>query len=153
MKNIIVLLALFLLSGSLWASRPEIDSAAYACWKRIDDYAISENGLWVKFRYVYIERAEQPEKIQNRYYFYNTKTGKTKVMENVEYPEFFAGGNWIYYTETNESDEAPFCLVDLNSGKKIVWNKDGDPDCSTETALVNYTRGDKRIFWRLGFSL
>ena len=150
MKNIIVLLTLFLLSGSLWASRPEIDSAAYAFWKRIDDYAISENGLWVKFRYVYIERSKQTEKIQNRYYFYNTKTGKTKVMENVEYPEFFAGGNWIYYTEVSESDEAPFCLVDLSSGKKIVWNKEGEPDCSTETALVNYTRGDQRIFWRLG---
>lgn len=150
MKNIIVLLVLFLLSGSLCASRPEIDSAAYVSWKRIDDYAISENGMWVKYRYVYIERAGQPEKIQNRYYFYNTRTGKTKVVENIEYPEFFAGGNWIYYTEVSATDDAPFCLMDLNSGKKIVWDKGGEPNCSTKTVLVNYTGGDRRIFWRLG---
>lgn len=150
MKNIIVLLVLFLMSGSLWASRPKIDSTAYACWKRIDDYAISENGMWVKYRYVYIEQAKQLENIQNRYYFYNTRTGKTKVIDNVESPEFFANGNWIYYTELSDNNNVSFCLFDLNRDKKIVWDKGNEPNCSTKTVLVNYASGDKRIFWRLG---
>ena len=110
MKNIIVLLVLFLMSGSLWASRLEIDTSAYACWQRVDDYSISKNGLWVKYRYVSVGR--ESEDMGKCYYFYNTRTEKTKILKGIEYPEFFANGDWIYYTENNEITKKNYALFE-----------------------------------------
>ena len=145
MKNFIVLFVLCFVTGGLYASRPKIDSTAYNCWKRIDSYSISDNGLWVKYRYVYVNSGKQKDNIQNRYYFYNEQTGKTRVLDNIEYPEFFGGGSWIYYTDIASSKA---CLMNLVNGRKIVWDRAGEPNCDSKALLVNYKSGENRVFWQ-----
>lgn len=154
MKTIIVLFVLFLLTGDLLASRPEIDSTAYATWKRIDDYKISVNGRWIKYRYVYVDNEEQNDIISKKYYFYNTYTGKSQIVEGTEYPEFFANGNWIHYTvESEDYENRTIYLMDLNKKRKIRWPYAQEPSYSSKTALVNYEAQDgNRVFLRLNTS-
>lgn len=139
------------MAGSLRAIPSEIDSTAYAVWKRIDNYTLSDNGLWAKYRYVCIDNAKANKEIGNRYYFCHTRTGKVRVLEHADYPEFFAGGNWIYYTDSENQDHPQTCLMELRNGRKILWNREGEPDCHPEYELVSYrTPTDNRVFIHLG---
>lgn len=150
MKKGFVLFLGFLIWGNLWAVRPELDSTAYTRWRRIDDYSISENGIWVKFRYVYIDNTEANKKSSGCYYFYNTRTGKIRKLEDMEHPEFFAGGNWIRYTDKSEENRRQTVFMDLAADRKIYWNRPQEPDCHRGTSLVSYSAGeDCRIFIRL----
>ena len=136
---------LFLISDSLCASCLEIDTSAYTCWQRVDDYSISKNGLWVKYRYVSV--GGEKEDMGKCYYFYNTRTGKTKIIKGIEYPEFFANGDWIHYTENNETISS---MMNLLTNRKITWGQENTLEYSDESALVNYTRKDgSLVFWRL----
>ncbi|MFR3330251.1 MAG: S9 family peptidase [Odoribacter splanchnicus] len=135
------------LAGSLRAQPAEIDSTAYTRWRRIDDYALSENGLWAKYRYVYIDNAGANKKEKERYYFYHTRFGKVQVVEQAGYPEFFAGGDWVYYNDLKNPDQEVTCLMELQTGRKIVWQREGEPDCDLTYPLVNYrNRAEERVF-------
>lgn len=150
MKLFVLLLIGFSMCGELWASRPEIDSTAYAKWKRIDNYAISDNGLWVKYRYAYIDNEEEDRKVRECYYICNTRTGKTRTIEHAEMPEFFAGGNWISYTDGRDSEKPVTYLMELQNERKIQWNRAEDPECLPDVPIVNYQKkGGSRVFLRL----
>ena len=132
-----------LMTGSVAAGPSVIDSTAYTKWYRAEDVTLSDNGRWVKYRYAYNNNDEKNKESRNRFYFWSNQNGKTRTLDSISSPSFFAGGDWICYTDCRTAYKDKKFFMDLRSGKKLPWKQKGSPRCDQNLPLVSYRNKDK----------
>lgn len=138
---ICVSLFIFVLSGN--AQKRELDKAAYQSWRRVDDYQLSSNGAWVKYRYMFYDNDSMNNVVCNTHYFYDVKTGRTCVLESLDSPEFFAGGEWIAYSKEGEGNHVCRIARRLRDGYEIVIPDEAE--LNYFIPRVAYKAGDRLI--------
>jgi len=123
--------------------KKSLDIDSYKEWRRVDLSKISADGRWVIYSFIDIERDEKEE---NRLtYLYNTKTGKTSVLSNIENISFFNNGKWIKYTlpksekEQKETSRDTTVLMCLKNMKKIFWTRNISLCENQKSNIVTYS--------------
>lgn len=82
-----VVLTLFAVVG--YTQKKELDEEAYRSWRRVDDYQLSDHGEWIKYRYVFYDNDSANAFARNTYYFYEMKTGRTRILRDIDSPGVF----------------------------------------------------------------
>ncbi len=110
----------FHLSGI--APKKALDEEAYKQWRYVNSYELSMNGKWVKYRYLYHDNEDKNKDARQTYYLYEVKTGKTITLNQIDFYQFFASGEWITYSRaTSENNsESPVIARSLKNQKETV---------------------------------
>ena len=150
-KSTLLFLCQIMMAGSLTAGPSVIDSTAYTRWHRADNASLSDNGQWLKYRYVYINNDAKNKENAHRFHFWNNQNGKTLTLDSIADPQFLAQGEWMTYTDTRPAHKDEVYFMHLQSRKKIPWLHKESPRYDEDCSVVGYTDKEKTaVFCRLG---
>ena len=138
-----VVLTLFPVVG--YMQKKELDEEAYRSWRRVDDYQLSDHGGWIKYRYIFYDNDSANAFARNTYYFYEMKTGRTRILRDIDSPVFFAKGDWIAFCKVKKEGGG--------DGERVAYRlKDGyeiaipaDAELNDSYPQIAYQRGDRLI--------
>ena len=130
-------------TDSMAQKRP-LDMEAYKLWRRVEAQQMSNDGKWVTYRFVYIDN-EGHDKDTPITYLYNTETGKTYELENVNQVYFFNGGKGLKYVvspspqDTSGVVKDSVFLMTLKNMKKRLWDRPYNCNESFDFPIITYT--------------
>ena len=130
-------------TDSMAQKRP-LDMEAYKLWRRVEAQQMSNDGKWVTYRFVYIDN-DGHDKDTPITYLYNTETGKTYELENVNQVYFFNGGKGLKYVvspsprDTSGVVKDSVFLMTLKNMKKRLWDRPYNCNESFDSPIITYT--------------
>ena len=130
-------------TDSMAQKRP-LDMEAYKLWRRVEVQQMSNDGKWVTYRFVYIDN-DGHDKDTPITYLYNTETGKTYELENVNQVYFFNGGKGLKYVvspsprDTSGVVKDSVFLMTLKNMKKRLWDRPYNCNESFDSPIITYT--------------
>ncbi len=118
-RVIFILVILFVITLSGHSQKKELDEEAYKQWRRVDNYELANNGAWIKYRYMFYDNDSLNSLICKTYYFYELKSGGIRILRDIDFPEFFAGGNWIAFSRIRQDGTSVRVADRLKDGYQI----------------------------------
>ena len=142
-RVIFISIVLFVITLSGYSQKRELDEEAYKQWRRVDNYELANNGAWVKFRYMFYDNDSLNSLICNTYYFYELKSGRIRILRDIDSPEFFAGGNWIAFFRIGGDGTSVRVAHRLKDGFEIHIH--ADAELNYVVPQVAYKEDDRLI--------
>ena len=142
-RVIFISVVLFVITLSGYSQKKELDEEAYKQWRRVDNYELANNGAWVKFRYMFYDNDSLNSLICNTYYFYELKSGRIRILRDIDSPEFFAGGNWIAFFRIGGDGTSVRVAHRLKDGFEIHIH--ADAELNYVVPQVAYKEDDRLI--------
>lgn len=136
----------FFLCNVTFAQKKAIDEAAYADWKRVDSYSLSQDGRYVTYKYSYISNPKKNKELEKKYYLFDNVTKKSTVLDSVSNINFAAGGKWMTFEKAGKS-----MLMRMKDKKVIEWTREGSPSFELGSSVVSYrsNAGKDQVYYNL----
>ena len=153
-RNILLILLMWIPIG-IFAQKKVLDLDSYDLWRRVDIQQMSQDGKWVAYSFVYINR-DKHEKDIPVMYLRDVLGNKIYELPNVKEVNFFDHGRALRYTvesspldSTGQTCDSTF-LLSLRNMKRIYWDRPWSFRESNYSPEIIYTYSEEAMKERKG---